>query len=84
MDSLIKEERYVSSIGPVEHVLLVQEQIRGSEPWPERFRVQVPASPTRPARTIYGSTAREAVERAVEYLFLWVPMVKELVHLRIC
>jgi len=84
MDTLIREERYISSIGSVQHVLIVEEQIRGAAPWPERFRVQIPASLTWPARTIYGATSREAVERAIEYLFFSSPLDNELFHLRVC
>jgi hypothetical protein len=61
----IKEEKY---IGAEEHVLRVQELLGGLEPWPERFRAQIPASGERKATTVYGSTGREAAERPTEYL----------------
>jgi hypothetical protein len=49
-------------------VLRVEELVWGSTTWPERFRVRVPAARTRNSRKFYGTTAREAVERAIEYL----------------
>jgi hypothetical protein len=68
MATILKEERYIAYIGTEEHVLRVQELLGGSEAWPERFRVQIPASRERPSRTFYGSTGRGVVEQATEYL----------------
>lgn len=68
MSELVKEERFIFCVGTEEHVLRVQQQIWGSTPWPERFRVELPASLIRDGRKCYGTTAREAVELAVEYL----------------
>lgn len=68
MGDLIKEERCVFFVGTKEHVLRVEELVWGSTTWPERFRVRVPAARTRNSRKFYGTTAREAVERAIEYL----------------
>lgn len=65
---LIKEERYMFYLGMEQQVLRVKELISGSEQWPERFRALLATSRTREAKTIYGSTAREAAERAVVYL----------------
>jgi hypothetical protein len=84
MDTLIREERYVSSIGTVEQILIVQEQIRGEDRWPEKFRVRMPASLTWPETSIYGSTSREASERAIEYLLFSTPMDNERFHLHVC
>ena len=68
MATLIKEERYIVYIDTEENVLSVQELLSGLEPWPERFRAQIPPSVGRKATTVYGSTGREVVERATDYL----------------
>lgn len=68
MPELIKEERYILRVGTEEHVLRVQQLLQGSTPWSERFRIELPASRTRNARKFYGTTAREVVDLAVEFL----------------
>jgi hypothetical protein len=68
MAELIREERYRFFAGTKEHVLRVQELLWGSPAWPERFRIHVHASYGRDGKNFYGTTAREAVERAIEYL----------------
>lgn len=68
MAELIKEERYIFLAGTKEYDFRVQELVWGSTAWPERFRIQVSITPTRSAKKFYGMTAREAVERAIEYL----------------
>jgi hypothetical protein len=68
MGDLIREERYIFSLGTQEQVLRVQELVWGSTAWPERFRVHVPAPYTRDGKKFYGTTAREVVERAIAYL----------------
>jgi hypothetical protein len=68
MPELIKEERYLFFLGTKEHVLRVQELLWGSTGWPEKFRIHVHASYNRDGKNFYGATAREAVERAIEYL----------------
>ncbi len=65
---LIKEERYFFFVGTNEHALRVEELVWGLTTWPEKFRVRVPAACTRDSKEFYGTTAREAVERAIEYL----------------
>jgi hypothetical protein len=68
MRELLKEERYVFFFGTKEHVLCVQELLWGSTAWPEKFRIHLHASYNRDGKNFYGTTAREAVERAIEYL----------------
>lgn len=68
MAELIKEERYLFFVGAKEHVLRVHELLWGSTAWPERFRVHVHGSYRRDGKDFYGTTAREAVELATEYL----------------
>jgi hypothetical protein len=53
------EEKYVVYMGTEEHVLRVHELLGGSEPWPERFRTQIPASAEGQATTVYGSKGRD-------------------------
>lgn len=84
LDMLIRQERFVTSVGPVEHVLLVEEQIRGPEAWPERFRIQLCAVQDGSLHRIYGATSREVVERAIEYLYYSMPNEKEPFALRVC
>ncbi len=68
MATMIKEEMYVVYVGTEEYVLHVQELVWGLEPWPERFRAQLPMSSDWTATVVYGSTGREAAERATQYL----------------
>jgi len=68
MNSLIRNESYSLYSGTERFELTVQELVWGLEPWPEKFRVQVPESNGRDATSVYGATSREAVEAAVEYL----------------
>src|SRR6267378_1961525 len=65
---LIKEERYIFSIGTEEHVLRVQELVSGSTPWPEPFRTHLPASNFREARKFHGRTALAVADRATKYI----------------
>src|SRR5258708_19710521 len=68
MATMIKEEKYVVYVGTEEYVLHVQELVWGLEPWPERFRAQLPMARDWTATVAYGSTGREAAERATQYL----------------
>jgi hypothetical protein len=68
MAELIKEERYIFVAGGKERVFRVEELVWGTIAWPERFRIYITESPTRDGRKVYGMTAREAVERAIEFL----------------
>jgi phenylacetate-coenzyme A ligase PaaK-like adenylate-forming protein len=68
MASLIREDRYLLRIGAEEHILRVQELVWGSERWPEPFRVEICASGGHKAAKFYGTSAREVVEMAAEYL----------------
>ena len=80
MATMIKEQRYIVYIGTEEHVLRVQELLWGLESWPERFRVLLPTSREWTATTIYGSTARETAERAMEYLSCFLGARARLIH----
>jgi hypothetical protein len=76
MASMIKEERYVIEVGNQTHILLLQELLWGSEWWPERFRVQLPAANGRSAENIFGSSARETLEMAAECLLNSRPLAR--------
>jgi hypothetical protein len=76
MPNLIREERYICQIQTEEHILRVQELISGSEPWPKRFRVCLPASRTREAKTIYGETARQVADLATDYFNVSLKLAK--------
>jgi hypothetical protein len=78
--TMIREQRYIVYIGTEEHVLRMQELLWGSESWPERFRVLLPASREWAATTTYGSTGREAAERAMEYLSCFLGARVRLAH----
>ncbi len=76
MSTLIKEEKYILYLGTEEHVLRVQNLVWGLEPWPEKFRALLPPSRRWTATVVYGSSGREAVERAMEYMSLYsVPCI---------
>lgn len=68
MATLVREERYIFTIGTESHVLRVQEMLWDAEPWPHKFRVHLPASHTRRAKDFYGETALIAAELVAEYL----------------
>jgi len=84
MAAMIKEETYVAYLGAEEHVLRVQELLWGLEPWPEKFRARIPASAERKAIMVYGTTAREVAERAVEYLSCFSAARSSLSHAKAC
>lgn len=84
MATMIKEENYILYIGPDEFVLPVQELLSGLEAWPEKFRALLPASREWTATTVYGSTGREAAERAMEFLSLHSVPCTRLGHAKPC
>jgi len=84
MATMIKEEKYVVYLGGEEYILLVQELIWGPDHWPERFRAQLPASRDWTATVVYGDTAREAAERATEYLSCVASPRTQLSHAQAC
>lgn len=40
-DTLLGDARYIGYVGVTEHSLRVEELIRGSEIWPEKFRIHL-------------------------------------------
>jgi phenylacetate-coenzyme A ligase PaaK-like adenylate-forming protein len=76
MATVIREEKYILYLATEEHILRVQELVWGLEPWPEKFRALLPESPRWTATMVYGSSGREAVGQAMEYLSLYsVPCI---------
>ena len=71
MNSLIREETYILYLGTERFTLSIQELVWGLEPWPEKFRVQIPGTNGRKSTLVYGSTVREAAEKAAEYLSMF-------------
>jgi hypothetical protein len=80
MAAMTKQEKYIVYIGTAEYVLRVQELLWGLESWPERFRVVLPASKQWTATTMYGSSGREAAERATEFLSRFAGACNRLSH----
>lgn len=67
MATMNREEKYFVYIDAEEHALRVQELLCGLEPWPEKFRALLPASQNWTATMVYGSSGKEAAERALKY-----------------
>ncbi len=65
---LIREHRYILSLGLDTHVLRVEELIAGPAPWPGKFRVRLPASMRSEAKTFYGSTGNQAAKKLTVFL----------------
>lgn len=65
---LLKEYRYVVQIGSHTQVLSIHELISGLAGWGDRFRLQIPADSYGEAKTIYGASAQEVAEMALEFL----------------
>ena len=84
MATMINEEKYILYIGTEEHVLRVQELLWGLEPWPEKFRALLPASREWTATAVYGSSGREAAERAMEFLSSYSVPCARLSHAKPC
>jgi hypothetical protein len=84
MATMIKEEKYILYIGTEEYVLGVQELLWGLEAWPEKFRALLPESGEWTATTVYGSSGREAAERAMEYLSSYAVPCTPLSHAKPC
>jgi len=68
MCTLVREHRYVLYHGVQSHILRIEELVSGLAPWPEKFRLQLPASRARQSRTFYESTSEDAAKRAAEFL----------------
>jgi hypothetical protein len=68
METLLREERFILSVGGNDYHLRVEELIRGIDVWPERFRIILPASAKRKAAKFYGASALEVAELAARFL----------------
>jgi hypothetical protein len=65
---ILKEHRYVVQVGPVSHVLRIQELVSGPAVWRDKFRLLIPADPTTQAKTIYGASAEQVAELGANFL----------------
>ena len=83
MATLIREERYILRSGTEENILRVQELVWGSESWPERFRVELPAAHGHKPAKFYGTSAREVVELAADFLASAGPALAGTITLRL-
>jgi hypothetical protein len=68
MSVLLREQRCVFQSGTEEQLMHVEEFICGTEQWPDRCRVDVPATHMRAAQRFYGPTSDAAAKRAAEYV----------------
>jgi hypothetical protein len=68
MFTLTKEHRYLLYTKLDTLVLRIEEYISGVAPWPDKYRIQMPASSGRRAKTFYGSTSREVAELAAGFI----------------
>jgi hypothetical protein len=65
---LLKEHRFTFFASGEVHLLRIEELVQGLALWPSRFRIKLPASHCRQAKTIYGNSCDEAAKHAVEFL----------------
>jgi hypothetical protein len=68
MVALIKEERYLVRIGSNEYVLRPQLLISGDEVWPDRWQVDVAASPGIQPKRFYAETSMQVAAKAAKHL----------------
>lgn len=68
MFTLIREHRYVLSLGLDTHVLRVEELIAGPISWPRKFRIRLPASMRSEAKTFYGTTGNQVARKITAFL----------------
>jgi len=64
---ILKEHRYVVQVGPVSHVLRIEELVSGPAVWRDNFRLLIPADRNREAKTIYGASAEEVAELGADF-----------------
>jgi hypothetical protein len=65
---LLREHRFKFFARNKEYVFRVDELVAGIAAWPDRFRLQLPASLGAEARTFYGATCEEAAEKAADFV----------------
>jgi hypothetical protein len=60
---LLREHRFKFVAGVDTHLFTIEEIVRGVAVWPHKFRLKIPASSSCEARTFYGKSCYEVVER---------------------
>ncbi len=65
---LFREHRFTFFAGAEIHVFRIEELIGGVAYWPQRFRLQLPASSRGEAKTIYGTDCETLAQKAAELL----------------
>jgi hypothetical protein len=65
---LLREHRFTFFAGAEIHVFRIEELIGGVVYWPQRFRLQLPASSRGEAKTIYGTDCETLAQKAAELL----------------
>jgi len=65
---LLREHRFTFFAGVEIHVFRIEELIGGVAYWPQRFRLQLPASSRGEAKTIYGTDCEALAQKAAEIL----------------
>jgi hypothetical protein len=65
---LLKEHRFKFYAGAESHLFTIEELVRGLAGWPHRFRIKLPASSRREAKTFYGANCYEVAEKAVLFM----------------
>ena len=65
---LLREHRFTFFAGAEIHVFRIEELIGGVAFWPQRFRLQLPASSRGDAKTIYGTDCETLAQKAAEIL----------------
>lgn len=68
MYTLVKEQRYVLYAALDTHLLRIEQYIEGQGHWPDKYRLKVPATKGRHAKTFYGPTSRDVARKAAKYL----------------
>jgi hypothetical protein len=65
---LLREHRFKFFAGAQEYVFRVDELITGATSWPDRCRLQIPASARTEAKTFYGANCEEVAEKAAGFV----------------
>lgn len=68
MVTLVKEHRYIAYTHVDTLVLRIEEFVSGPVRWPDQYRLKMPATADRPAKTFYGSTSHEVAEKGGQFI----------------
>jgi hypothetical protein len=65
---LLREHRFKFFVRTEEYVFRIDELVTGVAGWPDRFRLQLPASFRLEAKTFYGASCEEVAEQAASFV----------------